>query len=80
MGLYNYQAERKGFEPLIPFDRHTHFPGVPLQPLEHLSVRAAKLIKNQTPNSFSALAVVICATSSLLICITSPIFSAISGM
>ena len=31
-------AERKGFEPLIPFDRYTHFPGVPLQPLEHLSV------------------------------------------
>ena len=30
-------AERKGFEPLIPFDRYTHFPGVPLQPLEHLS-------------------------------------------
>jgi site-specific DNA recombinase len=30
-------AERQGFEPWIPFDRYTHFPGVPLQPLEHLS-------------------------------------------
>ena len=32
-------AERQGFEPWIPFDRYTHFPGVPLQPLEHLSRR-----------------------------------------
>lgn len=30
-------AERQGFEPWIPFDRYTHFPGVPLQPLKHLS-------------------------------------------
>ena len=37
-------AERQGFEPWIPFDRYTHFPGVPLQPLKHLSFGAAKVI------------------------------------
>jgi hypothetical protein len=42
--LRRAKAERQGFEPWIPFDRYTHFPGVPLQPLEHLSVRAAKVI------------------------------------
>jgi site-specific DNA recombinase len=36
-------AERQGFEPWIPFDRYTHFPGVPLQPLEHLSVHALSI-------------------------------------
>lgn len=73
-------AEKEGFEPSVPFDRYTHFPGVPLKPLEHLSVRAANLIKNQIPNIFSALAVVMRPTSSRLICMVSPIFSAISGM
>jgi site-specific DNA recombinase len=73
-------AEKEGFEPSVPFDRYTHFPGVPLKPLEHLSVRAANLIKNQIPNIFSALAVVMRPTSSRLICMVSPIFSAISGI
>ena len=35
-------AEKQGFEPWIPFDRYTHFPGVPLQPLEHLSFEGCK--------------------------------------
>lgn len=35
--LRRAKAEGEGFEPSIPFDRYTHFPGVPLQPLEHLS-------------------------------------------
>ena len=30
--------ERKGFEPLIRFEPYTHFPGVRLQPLGHLSM------------------------------------------
>ena len=37
-----FYAEGQGFEPWIPFDRYTHFPGVPLQPLEHLSVKGCK--------------------------------------
>ena len=31
-------AEREGFEPSIRFNPYTHFPGVRLQPLGHLSV------------------------------------------
>ncbi len=30
-------AEREGFEPPIPFERYTHFPGARLRPLGHLS-------------------------------------------
>ena len=30
-------AEKVGFEPTVPFKRHTRFPGEPLQPLGHLS-------------------------------------------
>ena len=32
-----YLAERKGFEPLKAANRLTRFPGVPVQPLLHLS-------------------------------------------
>jgi hypothetical protein len=37
LACLSLSAEGQGFEPWIPFDRYTHFPGVPLQPLEHLS-------------------------------------------
>ena len=30
-------AEREGFEPSVPLSQYTHFPGVLLQPLGHLS-------------------------------------------
>lgn len=33
----NMLAEKVGFEPTVPFKRHTRFPGEPLQPLGHLS-------------------------------------------
>ena len=36
-------AERVGFEPTVPFDRYTHFPGEPVQPLLHLSVRGLQI-------------------------------------
>jgi hypothetical protein len=39
----SFCAEKQGFEPWIPFDRYTHFPGVPLQPLEHLSFEGMQM-------------------------------------
>jgi len=36
--LFDIQrAEREGFEPSVPFSRHTRFPGEPVRPLRHLS-------------------------------------------
>ena len=32
-------AERAGFEPAVPFTRHTRFPGEPIKPLWHLSIK-----------------------------------------
>ena len=40
--LQFFPAERRGFEPRIPFWGYTRFPGVPLQPLEHLSFSGRK--------------------------------------
>ena len=34
-------AERQGFEPWRPLSRPTHFPGAPVQPLRHLSLKNA---------------------------------------
>ena len=73
-------AEKQGFEPWIPFDRYTHFPGVPLQPLEHLSKGRKGMNNIYTPKIFSELAVVIAATSVILMPQTSAILAAISGI
>ena len=35
----SYLAEREGFEPSVRFKPYTHFPGEPVRPLRHLSVR-----------------------------------------
>ncbi len=41
-------ADRAGFEPAIRFDPYTHFPGVRLQPLGHLSFKMADSIQKGT--------------------------------
>ncbi len=72
--LKNFGGER-GIRTLDTLLRYTHFPGVPLQPLEHLSkinpLLSIKLLKGeQKYNNYfrlktsTALAVVILATSS----------------
>jgi hypothetical protein len=61
---------------------YTHFPGVPLQPLEHLSVLEDCKGNHsiQTGKTFSALPVVTVATSSIGMFFISAIFCAIMGM
>ena len=49
LACLSLSAEKQGFEPWIPFDRYTHFPGVPLQPLEHLSVSSVRAAKVMIP-------------------------------
>lgn len=74
-------AEKQGFEPWVPFDRYTHFPGVPLKPLEHLSFEGCKGNKlDQIIKIFSELAVVTAATSSIGIVFTSAMAAAITGI
>ena len=44
MTLNNFLAERQGFEPWVTVAGHTRVPGVPIQPLLHLSKCAFFLI------------------------------------
>ena len=44
-------TDRAGFEPAKRFEPFTRFPGVPLQPLEHLSRRRQGRARGQSNNS-----------------------------
>src|SRR6185369_804948 len=50
--LFIYPTDREGFEPSIRFEPYTHFPGVRLEPLGHLSkVVAGEEVRPSPPPS-----------------------------